>query len=49
MLDHLLINRIIMVLYAANVAVNVGTRHWGDACYWLSALGITLSVTYGLH
>jgi hypothetical protein len=49
MLDHLIVNRVIMVLYALNVGVNVYTRHWADACYWLSALGITASVTYGLR
>lgn len=49
MFDHLFFNRLIMVLYASNVLVNLWTGHWWDAGYWLSALGITFTVTFGYH
>lgn len=40
-------NFLIMALYAA-AAVRWGfARRWADCCYWLSALAITVTVTFG--
>ena len=45
--DPKLFSYVIMILYAANVARWALNGSWADACYWLSALGITLTVTFG--
>ena len=42
-----LFNYVIMGLYAANALRWAYERKWADACYWLSALGITATVTFG--
>jgi hypothetical protein len=45
--DPKVFNYVIMGLYAANVGRWSLSGSWADACYWLSALGITLTVTFG--
>lgn len=45
--DPRLFNIVIMVLYALNVVRWGWHGSWVDACYWLSALGITATVTFG--
>lgn len=45
--DPRLINYVIMALYAFS-AIRWGcARKWVDVCYWLSALAITCTVTFG--
>lgn len=45
--DPRLFNVIIMALYAS-AAIRWGwAGRWADMCYWLSALAITLTVTFG--
>jgi hypothetical protein len=44
--DPKIFNYIIMVLYALNAARWAWHRSVADACYWLSALAITLTVTF---
>jgi hypothetical protein len=39
-------NYLIMVLYALNAARWAYERKLADTCYWLSALAITLTVTF---
>jgi hypothetical protein len=45
--DPRLFNFIIMTLYALNAGRWALARGWADMCYWLSALAITLTVTFG--
>lgn len=45
--DPRIFNYIIMTLYAINVARWAVNESWADCCYWLCALGITLTVTFG--
>ncbi len=45
--DPRLMNCVIMALYAAS-AIRWGVAgKWADVCYWLSALAITATVTFG--
>jgi hypothetical protein len=46
-LDPRIMNFIIMGLYCTNVLVWAWHRKWADCCYWLSALAITATVTFG--
>jgi hypothetical protein len=45
--DPRIFNYVIMLLYALNVCRWAFAGKWVDACYWLSALGITATVTWG--
>jgi hypothetical protein len=45
--DPRLFNFIIMGLYALNAMRWAWERKWADCCYWVSALGITATVTFG--
>lgn len=45
--DPRIFSYIIMALYALNVLRWAYERKWADAAYWLCALGITLTVTFG--
>lgn len=45
--DPRVFNYVIMSLYALNAARWAFNGNWADCCYWLSALGITLTVTFG--
>jgi len=47
LLDPRIFNFIIIVLYALNAARWAAHGNYADMCYWLSALGITLTVTFG--
>lgn len=47
LLDPRLFNFVIMALYAMNVARWAIAGKPADAFYWLSALGITATVTFG--
>lgn len=47
LLDPRIFNFMIMGLYACNVLRWALAGSWVDSCYWLSALGITLTVTFG--
>lgn len=38
---------VILVLYACNALRWTVAKSWGDAAYWISAFGITASVTWG--
>lgn len=40
-------NVVIMCLYAINAAWWALHGKWADSCYWLSALAITATVTFG--
>jgi hypothetical protein len=42
-----LFNFIIMALYCMAAIWWALHRKWADACYWLSALAITATVTFG--
>lgn len=44
--DPKIFNYLIMVLYALNSARWAYQRNLADCCYWLSALGITATVTF---
>ena len=47
LLDPKIFNYVIMMLYALNaIRWSLTGRNIGDVCYWLSALGITASVTF---
>ncbi len=46
LLDPHVFNYVIMVLYALNIARWAYERNPFGVCYWLSALGITASVTF---
>lgn len=45
--DPRLFNFIIMGLYGLSAIRWAYAGRWVDCCYWLSALGITLTVTFG--
>lgn len=45
--DPRLFNFVIMALYALNACRWAYARSWADMCYWLSALAITATVTWG--
>lgn len=45
--DPRIFNFVIMALYAASVVRWAYAGRWADACYWLSALAITATVTFG--
>lgn len=52
LLDPKIFNYIIMTLYCLNsirwgVNYFLGNGTWADCAYWLSALAITLTVTFG--
>lgn len=48
-LDPRLFNYVIMALYLIN-AIRWGVHgSWADVCYWLSALAITATVTFGYN
>lgn len=42
-----LFNYVIMSLYLMNSAWWAWHGRWADVCYWLSALAITATVTFG--
>lgn len=46
-LDPRLFNFIIMALYALSAVWWAFHSKWADMCYWLSALAITATVTFG--
>ena len=45
--DPRLFNYVIMGLYALSALRWAYEKRWADACYWLSALAITATVTFG--
>lgn len=45
--DPRLFSFVIMTLYCCNVLRWAYERKWVDVCYWLSALAITATVTFG--
>jgi len=45
--DPRIFNFVILALYACNVARWGFAGKWADAMYWLSAFGITATVTFG--
>lgn len=45
--DPRLFNFVIMLLYALNAGRWAYQGSWADVCYWVSALGITATVTFG--
>lgn len=45
--DPRIFNFVIMALYSANVLRWAWHGSWADASYWLCALGITVTVTWG--
>lgn len=45
--DPKIFNFVIMVLYGVNAAWWAGHGRYADTCYWLSALAITATVTFG--
>lgn len=47
LLDPRAFNYLIMVLYALNAVRWAFEGKWADTCYWLSALAITATVTWG--
>lgn len=47
LLDPKIFNYLIMTLYALAAARWAAYGSWADACYWLSALAITATVTFG--
>ncbi len=47
LLDPRIFNFVIMGLYALNAGRWAFAGKWADVCYWLSALGITATVTFG--
>jgi hypothetical protein len=47
LLDPRIFNFIIMGLYTMNVVRWAIAGNWADMFYWLSALGITCTVTFG--
>lgn len=47
LLDPRIFNFVIMGLYAANVLRWAIHGSWADCSYWLCALGITATVTWG--
>lgn len=47
LLDPKLFNYLIMSLYLINSLQFAARRMWADSSYWLCALGITATVTWG--
>ena len=47
LLDPKIFNYVIMTLYAINSIRWAVYNSWADSCYWLSALAITATVTWG--
>lgn len=47
LLDPKAFNYLIMVLYFLNAGRWAFEGKWADVCYWLCALGITATVTFG--
>lgn len=47
--DPKIFNYLIMCLYALNACRWAFDGKWADMCYWLSALAITATVTFGYH
>ena len=47
LLDPRIFNFIIIGLNCANAVRWAINGSWADCCYWLSALAITLTVTFG--
>lgn len=47
LLDPKIFNYTIMSLYALNIVRWSVATSWADAFYWLCALGITATVTWG--
>ncbi len=45
--DPRLFSFVIMALYLLNALRWAFERKWPDVCYWLSALAITATVTFG--
>ena len=45
--DPRLFSYLIMALYLLNAGRWAYERKWPDVCYWLSALAITATVTFG--
>lgn len=45
--DPRFFNVLIMWLYGLNAARWAFHGNWADVCYWLSALAITATVTFG--
>ena len=45
--DPRLFNFVIMALYSINAGRWAISGKWADMCYWLSALAITATVTWG--
>lgn len=48
-LDPRAFNYLIMTLYTANALRWAFNQSWADVCYWLSALAITATVTWGYN
>lgn len=46
-IDPKIFNYTIMVLYGLNSVRWAVYGNWADVCYWLSALAITATVTFG--
>lgn len=46
LLDPRIFNVVILVLYACNIVRWAIAGSVADACYWLSAFGITATVTF---
>ena len=49
LLDPKLFNYLIMTLYACSAIRFAAGFYWTDMCYWLSALAITATVTFGYN
>lgn len=47
--DPKIFNYLIMVLYLLNAGRWAINGNWADMCYWLSALAITATVTFGYN
>lgn len=47
LLDPKFFNCVIMALYCINAIWWASHYKWADMCYWLSALAITATVTFG--
>lgn len=48
LLDPRLFNYLIMGLYVVNAGRWAIAREWAQMAYWISAFGITASVTFGM-
>ena len=46
-MSPLTFNYLILTLYALNAGQFAWRGNWADMCYWLSAFGITATVTWG--